>query len=144
MPEFGTTSSNRLRTCDQRLVAVFNRVIETVDCGIICGVRSAEDQAKAYDMGHTQAQWPHSKHNIRYPDHKSRAVDALPYHLLRPHYHWGDHEGIWKYAQFVLATASEMGIELVSGCDWNGDGVPTYLDNAETFFDGPHYELVGD
>ena len=44
MPKFGKRSKERLATCDHRLVAVFDKVIQQIDCSVLEGIRTKEKQ----------------------------------------------------------------------------------------------------
>ena len=70
-----------------------------------------------------------SNHNYK----PSRAVDFSPYPVR-----W-ERERFIAAAYFAKGIASQMGIKVRLGCDWNGD-----LVFSESFFDGPHLELVVD
>ena len=128
MPQFSDASKTKLSTCDPRLVRVFDRVVETFDCTIVCGHRGEVEQNKAFETGHSQKRWPESKHNTS----PSVAVDATPYPI-----DWGDRERATFFAGFVLATAREMGIELTWGGDWNHNW--QVKDNS--FDDICHFEI---
>jgi len=142
MHYFSNSSRAKLDTCHPDLQRLMEAVLQDVDITIICGVRSKDEQNEAYRIGHSQVQWPDSEHNIILPDDLSNAIDELPYFSERPHLHWFDKDGIWQHCQFVIGRAEELGIGVRSGADWDGDGVPTFLDKDETFFDGPHWELI--
>ena len=62
----------------------------------------------------------------------SLAVDVAPYPI-----DWLDRDRFVFFAGFVLGMATQMGITLRLGIDWNGDH-----HFNERFFDGPHFELV--
>ena len=64
----------------------------------------------------------------------SLAVDVAPYPI-----DWQDRERFIACAFFIKGIASQMGIKLRLGADWNGDFRIT-----ESFFDAPHFELVID
>jgi hypothetical protein len=128
MPKFGKTSKKRLATCDQRLQDVFNEVVKTYDCSILCGTRSKEDQDKAYYDGRSKLKYPQSKHNTN----PSIAVDVAPYPI-----NWNDLGGFYMFAGYVIRVAEEMGITLRYGGDWDGDKKTV----DQTFNDLPHFEL---
>lgn len=129
MPEFSLTSRARLDECYLALIKVFDRVVETFDCTVICGHRGKVDQDKAVAEGKSQTPWPTSKHNS-FP---SQAVDVAPYPI-----DWADREWASFFAGFVLGTAKEMGYTLRWGGDWNGDW--KVRDNK--FDDLWHFELI--
>lgn len=133
MPSFSKTSVERLNTCDQRLVTLFNEVVKHYDCTILCGVRSKEEQDEAFRTGKSKLKWPNSKHNVLKPDQKSKAVDVAPYPI-----DWNNKDAFYHFAGFVRAIAAQQGIKIRWGGDWDGD----FNLKNQTFFDLPHFELV--
>lgn len=133
MPNFSQISKDRLFTCDPQLITLFGRVIQVVDCTIICGHRNEEDQNKAFAEGKSQKRWPDSEHNT-FP---SKAVDAAPYYpgtKIR----WNDAKGFIHFAGVVRGIAAELGINIRWGGDWDGDF--DLLD--QRFNDLPHFEIL--
>ena len=128
MPYFGKTSKKRLSTCDDRLQKVFNEVIKHVDCSVLEGHRSKDRQNKLYEEEKTKVKYPDGRHN-RQP---SSAVDVTPYPV-----DWKDRERQTLFAGFVIGVASQMGINLRWGGDWDQDF--QVVDNR--FDDFPHFEL---
>lgn len=139
MPAFSQIGMARLGTCDERLQRVFKKVVQTVDCSILCGHRGKAEQDAAVAAGNSQTPWPTSKHNS-YP---SKAVDVAPYPVK-----WGsegsaeqrrkDIARFYLFAGYVKAVADSMGINVRWGGDWDGD-----IDfNDQSFDDLPHFELV--
>ena len=128
MPYFGKSSKNRLSTCDDRLQKVFNEVIKHVDCSVLEGHRSKDRQNKLYEEEKTKVKYPNGRHN-RQP---SSAVDVTPYPV-----DWEDRERQTLFAGFVIGVASQMGINLRWGGDWDQDF--QVVDNR--FDDFPHFEL---
>ena len=128
MPRFGKTSKKRLSTCDSRLQKLFNEVIKHVDCSILEGHREKDRQNKLYEEGKTKVKYPNGRHN-RQP---SSAVDVTPYPV-----DWKDRERQTLFAGFVIGVASQMGINLRWGGDWDQDF--QVVDNR--FDDFPHFEL---
>ena len=129
MPRFGALSREQLDTCDERIQKVFYEVIRHFDCKIIEGHRGESLQRLYFRQGKSKVDWPNGAHNS-YP---SNAVDAMPYPV-----NWKDEKRICYFAGYVMATALSIGIKLRWGYDWDGD---TDL-NDQTFYDGPHYEIV--
>jgi hypothetical protein len=129
MPFFSATSRQRLDTCDPVLRVVFDEVIKHFDCTIICGHRTKEAQSEAFESGHSQVQWPNSRHNTA----PSKAVDAAPFPI-----DWGDRERQTLFAGRVLGVAQALGHKLRWGGDWNMDG--RTIDNK--FDDLVHFEVV--
>ncbi len=128
MPKFGRKSRERLNTCDSKLKQVFNEVIKHVDCSILEGHRDKDRQNKLYEEGKTKVKYPNGRHN-RQP---SSAVDVTPYPV-----DWKDRERQTLFAGFVIGVASQMGINLRWGGDWDQDF--QVVDNR--FDDFPHFEL---
>ena len=128
MPYFGKKSKERLNTCDSNLQKVFNEVIKHVDCSVLEGHREKDRQNKLYEEGKTKVKYPNGRHN-RQP---SSAVDVTPYPV-----DWKDRERQTLFAGFVIGVASQMGINLRWGGDWDQDF--QVVDNR--FDDFPHFEL---
>jgi len=132
MPEFSVKSKERLLSCDSDLQKIFNEVIRHFDCVVICGYRSKEEQDEAYRTGKSKLQWPDGKHNTK----PSLAVDVAP--CINSKIDWNDRQTFYYFGGFVLGVASQMGIKLRYGGDWNGNNDL----KDQTFFDLPHFELV--
>ena len=128
MPYFGRKSKERLNTCESNLQKVFNEVIKHVDCSVLEGHRSKDRQNKLYEEEKTKVKYPDGRHN-RQP---SSAVDVTPYPV-----DWEDRERQTLFAGFVIGVASQMGINLRWGGDWDQDF--QVVDNR--FDDFPHFEL---
>ena len=128
MPKFGRKSKERLSTCESNLQKVFNEVIKHVDCSVLEGHREKDRQKKLYKEGTTKVKYPNGRHN-RQP---SSAVDVTPYPV-----DWKDRERQTLFAGFVIGVASQMGINLRWGGDWDQDF--QVVDNR--FDDFPHFEL---
>lgn len=130
---FSKASRTRLETCDERLQRLFNEVIRHYDCTIVCGYRSEEAQNEAFRTGMSKLQFPNSKHNR----HPSIAVDVAPY--INGGIPWKDLTQFYHFGGFVLGVASQMNIPIRWGGDWNSNNNL----KDQTFFDLPHFELVG-
>ena len=128
MPKFGRKSRERLSTCESNLQKVFNEVIKHVDCSVLEGHREKDRQNKLFEEGKTKVKYPNGRHN-RQP---SSAVDVTPYPV-----DWKDRERQTLFAGFVIGVASQMGINLRWGGDWDQDF--QVVDNR--FDDFPHFEL---
>ena len=128
MPRFGGTSKRRLDTCEKDLQLLFNEVIKEFDCSIICGHRGEKAQNEAFERGNSKAKYPKGRHNAN----PSRAVDVAPYPI-----DWTDRDRFHYFAGYVMGLASQMGIDLIWGGDWDGD--TDLKDNA--FDDLVHFEL---
>lgn len=129
MPEFSERSLKNLRQCDADLQRVLNEAIKHFDFTVFTGHRDREEQQKMLRQGKSQVGWPDSKHNA-FP---SKAVDIAPYPIK-----WNDRERATYLAGFVLGIASQMGIDLRWGGDWDSD---TEVEDNE-FDDLWHFELV--
>ena len=123
MPSFSKSSKDKLITCHVLLQDLFNEVIKHRDCSVICGVRGQQEQEEAKRTGKSKAGWGESKHNYS----PSLAADVIPYPVK-----WEDKNEFMDFADFVKDTAHDMGIPIRWGGDFAG------------FFDGPHFELVGE
>lgn len=125
MPKFSKTSSDRLSTCHPDLQLIFNEVIKTHDCTIICGARTLEEQQKASKGGFSKIDGitKKSEHQVSKEKPLSTAVDALPCPIS-----WSDTKGHKEFSNFVLSKAKDLGIDLVWGGNWK-------------MRDNPHYQL---
>ena len=130
MPRFGKRSKERLATCDDRLQKLFNEVIKHVDCSILEGHRGEGRQNAFFKEGKTKVRYPNGRHNAN----PSNAVDVVPYPV-----DWKDRERMTLFAGFVLGIASQMGLNIRWGGDWDQD-----FDVKDNMFDDfPHFELKG-
>lgn len=129
MPEFGERSKKALNSADPKLRLLFEEVVKTYDCAVICGFRNEEDQETAFVQGFSKVRYPNSKHNS-YP---SKAVDVVPWPI-----DWNDTKRFYEFGAIVIETAKKMGIKIRWGGDFNQDG---NLKN-DRFVDLPHWELV--
>ena len=120
MAKFGKVSKARLAECDPRLQKIFNRVIEIVDCSVLCGHRGEKKQEEFFKAGKSQKHYPDSKHNKT----PSLAIDVVPYPV-----DWTDIVRFKNLAKIVKDTANYFGIEIEWGGDW------------EHLKDYPHYQL---
>jgi peptidoglycan L-alanyl-D-glutamate endopeptidase CwlK len=135
MPKFSNRSREKLETCDPRLQELMNEVIKYLDISIIDGQRSASQQDLLYEKGYSKVQFPNSKHNSS----PSMAVDVMLWNKEKPHLRWDDKVQMAYVAGFIKGIAEALGIKIRQGADWNGDVIFN-----ESFFDGPHVELVND
>lgn len=151
MPNYSQSSQDKLATCHPSLQKVFNLVIQAFDNIILCGHRPKAEQDRVFTLGQSKVQWPNGAHNST----PSRAADAAPYPLPQ---NWGavswelipeEHREKLKkeikelhkfyyFSGYVGGVASALGIELRSGCDWDGDK----QFNDQTFDDLVHFEMV--
>lgn len=134
MPQFSNISKQRLLTCHTDLQMIFNYVIKSFDCSIICGHRTQAVQNKAFEDGFSQLKFPNSKHNTS----PSLAVDVVPYpvewkNVNRMRYFIGFVKGVAR----MLKDYGQIDYELKTGIDWDND---TVLKDTR-FKDFPHFEL---
>ncbi|MGL4999532.1 MAG: hypothetical protein ACRC5T_11235 [Cetobacterium sp.] len=131
MPKFSKTSQERLATCHPDLQKLFNEVIKTTDCVIVCGHRNEIEQNKAFVEKKSKLKFPKSKHNSA----PSMAVDVMP--LKDGKLDWNDLKYTWEFVQIVKNVALKLNVDVTCGADWNKNN--QYKD--EKFLDMPHYQL---
>ena len=128
MPRFSTKSRSKLHTCDNRLVDLFNEVVKGFDCTIIEGHRGKKAQNEAFNKGNSKVRFPNGKHN----QSPSVAVDVAPYPI-----DWSDRDRFHYFSGYVLGIASQMGLKIRWGGDWDMD--TKTKDNK--FDDLVHFEI---
>lgn len=128
MPSFSSKSKTKLDTAHADLQKLFNEVIKHWDCTVLEGHRTEQRQNELYETGKSKVRYPNSKHNAS----PSRAVDVVPYPI-----DWNDWNRFYAFVGYVLATADQLGIEVVSGLDWNDN--KNFKD--QSFMDAPHFQL---
>ncbi len=129
MPKFGEKSKEKLETCHQDLQKLFNEVIKYFDCCVICGHRTEEEQDEAFKNGHSNVEYPNSKHNQK----PSLAVDVVPYPI-----DWKDTNRFYLFVGFVRGIAAMLDIPIRCGGDWDGD-----LETSDQkLTDLPHFEML--
>ena len=137
MYKFSKRSRDNLSTASENLQRLFNEVIKEIDCTVICGHRSPEEQFELYKKGRVNKDFKwivvdkskvvtnidgrakKSNHNYL----PSRAVDVVPYPL-----DWNDISAFKKLGEVVKRKAKELDIKISWGGDW------------QTLKDYPHYE----
>lgn len=139
---FGGHSRRERDTLSSDLQLVFDAAIKRKDFTILKGNRNKADQTKAFETGHSHAEWPNSEHNQYQGDFdKSNAGDIMPYFADRtPHIEWPDKENdspleyirklgqILDLQKIVFEEAARLGIRL----KWGG--------MFRRLFDSPHVE----
>lgn len=141
MPSFGTKSLKELGSCHQELIDVAKVAIINRDFSVREGKRS-EDQQRA-NVASGVSQTMNSKHV--YPlGMPSNAMDIYPY----PFPGWPSEEGISErekllrlktfntLAAYIIGVGHGLGINLISGMDWDGDWDFT----DQQFHDLPHIQ----
>jgi len=127
--KYSAKSMERLKTCHPDIQKVFNEVIKHIDCSILQGVRTVEEQEELVRTGKSKTM--DSKH-LKQSDGYSHAVDVSPYPI-----DWNNRDRFILFAGKVLGIAKALGVDLVSGIDWDDDGDIS----DHTFFDAPHFQL---
>lgn len=142
-------SLKNLQGVDPRLVKVVKLAIDyaTVDFGVICGLRTVEEQKRLFEVGASQTL--DGKHI------KGEAVDLMAYI---------DGRGSWELnlydnvADAMKQAAIEVNVPLRWGAAWNipdirlwrgtmEEAMNYYIDtrrkqNKRPFIDGPHFEIA--
>lgn len=131
MPAFSVTSKARLASCSIKLQNVMNEVIKHIDFKVISGNRTLEEQQKEYELGYSTKDGIEKK--SRHQSKPSEAIDIAPYPI-----DWENTKRFHVLAGFVMGVATEMGIKLRWGGDWDRDW--SYKD--QKFHDLGHFELV--
>ena len=135
MPKFSQQSAQYLAQCHPDLQLLFNTVVRTFDCTVVCGHRDEWGQTVAFAQGKSKLKRPESKHN-KMP---AMAVDVVTYPI-----NWNDHNRMRYFAGYVIGIANVLyDMEAIShrvrwGGDWNSD---TELSDNK-FNDLPHFELI--
>ena len=137
MYKFSKRSKDNLASVSINLQKLFNEVIKEIDCTVICGHRSPEEQFELYKKGRVNKDFKwivvdkakvvtnidgrakKSNHNYL----PSRAVDVVPYPL-----DWNDITAFKKLGEVVKRKAKELGIKISWGGDW------------QSLKDYPHFE----
>jgi len=131
MPKFGKKSLLNLSQADEKLQILFDEVVKHYDCSVICGHRGRAEQEDAFQKGKSKLRFPKSKHNSL----PSKAVDVVPY--INGAISWDSRE-CYAFGGFVMGVASQMGLKIRWGGDWDSDG--SVSDNK--FNDLVHFELA--
>ena len=129
MPSFSTRSKSNLDQAQPDLQRLFKEVIKHYDCTVICGHRRQEEHDKAVAEGMSKVRFPDSQLNSS----PARAVDVVPYPI-----DWDDREGFYAFGGFVKGVASQKGIKIRWGGDWDSDNDL----HDQNFIDLPHFELA--
>ncbi|RMD97826.1 MAG: M15 family peptidase [Bacteroidetes bacterium] len=127
--KFGKSSMAQYKTLDHRLQRILDEAIQLVDFTILEGHRPNERQAQLLAEGKSKLGPGQSKHNAN----PSLAVDIAPYPI-----DWDNAERFAHLAGICIGIASQLGIKLRWGGDWDMDG--ELSDNR--FNDLPHLEIV--
>lgn len=125
--KFSQRSENNLKGVHSDLVKVVRRALQLseIDFSVIEGLRTKERQAQLFKQGATKTL--NSRHLT------GHAVDIVPYPL-----DWNNLAAFGKLAKAMFAAAKELKVAIRWGGDWNRNG----RSDDETFYDGPHFELL--
>lgn len=129
MAKFGKASLIQLATAHKDLQRLFAEIIKYWDCQVLEGRRS-EAQHKL-NLASGASKTLHSKHVTG--DNPSLAVDVAPFPIK-----WNDYQRFYAFAGFVVGTATQMGIKIRWGGDWDSDRDFT----DQTFNDLVHFEIA--
>lgn len=138
MNKYSKRSELNLSQCHSDLRLICQCLLHKFDHSVLCGYRGEEEQNKAYANGHSDKQFPNSKHN----QNPSIAVDIAPY--PRDPNKESDKIKFGVMAGWLLCIADDLlhkGLiyhEIRWGGDWNGNGI--FSD--QTLFDFGHFELI--
>ena len=126
MPSFGHTSEQKLKNLHPKLVLILRQAIKLYDFSVLETHRGIDEQIKLFNEGKSKVK--SSKHNLS----PAEAVDIAPYPI-----DWEDTKRFYYLAGIIKTLASENGIAIRWGGDWDSD--TDFADN--TFNDLPHFEL---
>ena len=142
-------SEDRLIDVDERLASVVRAAIHStkVDFGVICGMRTIEEQRELVEKGASQTM--KSKHL------DGLAVDLMAYCGSRASWELNLYDDI---ADAMAQAAREVDVPVRWGASWTvpniayfdgsmEDAMNSYIDerrsqNRRPFIDGPHFELM--
>ena len=143
-------SLDRLEGLDERLIAVVKSAIHKskIDFGVICGMRTLEEQRALVEKGASQTM--KSKHL------EGLAVDLMAYIGSRGSWELNLYDDI---ADAMAEAAREVDVPIRWGAAWTvsniaqftggsmEDAMNSYIDERRTqgrrpFIDGPHFELM--
>ena len=147
--KLSSRSEAKLEGLDPRLVAVVKSAIHKtkIDFGVICGMRTMEEQRALVEKGASQTM--KSKHL------EGLAVDLMAYIGSRGSWELNLYDDI---ADAMAEAAREVDVPIRWGAAWTipniaqfdgtmEDAMNSYIDerrsqNRRPFIDGPHFELV--
>jgi len=130
MPHFGGTSTRRLNSCATDIQLIFNEVIKVVDCTVIEGARSREQQRKNIANG---VSWTMNSKHLKSP---SQAIDIIPYPI-----DWQDIPRFKMFAAYVFAVSRRLKIPLLYGGTWSRNPTGKFQ-GVKADADHAHYELI--
>lgn len=141
MYKYSKISSIRLLNAHPALQEVFNRLINYVNLGVTCSLRTIEEQKKM--VVDKKSKTMNSKHLSKRDrglgdEECSRAIDFVWYNNHKKDYSWNPL--VYRViGPAIVQVAKEMGYEFRWGGDWDQDGDQT----DQTFMDLVHIEYIG-
>lgn len=136
---FSKRSLENLKGVHPYLVGVVVNALKcntTVDFTVIEGLRTRERQQELFKKGTTKTL--NSKHCNQQTGF-GHAVDLLPYLSgVSSEEIWNKKEAFKAVSDAMFKSAKDLGIKIRWGGDWNQNG----RSDDETFYDGPHFELI--
>lgn len=125
---YGSGSTNKLSTVHPKLRQVAIRALERspYDITIVHGWRGEEVQNALKASGASTKFFPDSRHNksddpqVENPNQVSDAIDFAPW--IDADIPWGETHIFAVIAGLMFAAASELGVTLRWGGDWDTDG----------------------
>ena len=147
MYTFSKNSYNKLSTCHDDLIKIFELVIKrsNVDFGISEGHRTIERQNELYRQGKSKIDGVtrKGKHNVK----PSEALDVYVYHsvletrrkIIYSREHLSYIAGLADACANELFEKGEIKHKIRWGGNWDSDGV---IGLDQSFDDFPHFELI--
>lgn len=135
-PKLSDKDEARLAGVDGRLVSIVRRAAQIcpVSFMVVEGLRTAARQQELYAQGRTKpgkvVTWTLKSKHI-----DGKAVDLAP--LVNGQIDWNDLSKFDAIARAMRQAATEAGVVIRWGADWDSDGKPR--EKGET--DSPHFEL---
>ncbi len=127
-------SEQNLKGVHPDLVKVVRRAIEisNIDFKVGEGVRTLERQKKLVAEGKSKTL------NSRHIPGKDKLGKAVDLWVIKGGTVVWDQQSYVDLSKFVIQAAKELKVSIRWGGDWDSDGNW----KEESFFDGPHYELL--
>lgn len=116
---------DNLEGVDDRLRALAFKALEMIDCKVISGVRTLDEQKQLVESGDSKTL--NSKHLT------GKAIDIAPHPI-----NWEDTVSFYHFSGIIRGMAHELGISVRWGGDWDSDNDL----HDQTFNDLVHFELV--
>lgn len=125
--KFSKRSESNLNGVHPDLVKVARLALtlSSRDFTVIEGLRTKERQQQLFKQGATKTM--SSRHLT------GHAIDIVPYPL-----DWKDTMAFGELAKAMFEASRQLKIPIRWGADWNRNG----RSDDETFYDGPHFELL--